>query len=83
MSHTKSSHNQDLLQAELQTAQIHEIRDAVTWRVTDIINSASNIQLSSSHAQATYRNKVKLQRAVADLRDVSSKLQEIKQYLSQ
>ena len=80
MSHTKSSHNQDLLQAELQTAQVREIRDVVTWRVTDIINSASNIQLSSAHAQATYRNKVKFQRAVADLRDVSSKLQEIEQY---
>ena len=83
MSRTKSSHNQDLLQAELQTAQVCEIRDAVTWHVTDIINSASYIQLSYAHAQATYRNKVKLQRAVTDLRDVSSKLQEIKQYLSQ
>ena len=67
MSRTKSSPNQDVLQAELQTAQVREIRDAVTSHVTDIINSASNMQLSSSHAQATYTNKVKLQRAVADL----------------
>ena len=37
MNHTKPSPNQDVLQAELQTAQVHEIRDAVTWCVTDII----------------------------------------------
>ena len=83
MSPTKPSHNQDVLQAELQRAQVHEIRDAVTWCVTDIIYSASNIQQSSAHATATYTNKVKLQRAAADLRDVSSKLQEIEQYLNQ
>ena len=83
MSHTKPNPNQDVLQAELQRAQVREIRDAVTWHVTDIINSASNIQQSSAHVTATYTNKVKLQRAAADLRDVSSKLQEIEQYLSQ
>ena len=83
MSHTQPNPDQDMLQAELQRAQVHEIRDAVTWCVTDIINSASNIQQLSAHATATYTNKVKLQRAAADLRDVSSKLQEIEQYLSQ
>ena len=83
MNYTKPSPNQDVLQAELQTVQVPEIRDPVTWCVTDVINSASNIQQSSTHARATYTNKVKLQRAAADLWDVSSKLQEIEQYLCQ
>ena len=83
MNYTKPSPNQDVLQAELQTAQVCKIRDAVTWHVTEIINSASNIQQSSACATATYTSKVKLQRGAADLQDVSSKLQEIEQYLSQ
>ena len=81
MSHTNPK-SQDLLQAELQAAKNTEIIDAITWRITDIINSASTIQQVSSTSRPTYSNKVKLQRAAADLRDVSSKLQEIEQYLS-
>ena len=85
MSHLNPKLNprRDILQTELQTAQVVEIKDAVTWRITDIINSSSNIQLMTSRARVTYIDRVKLQRAAADLRDVSSKLQESEQYLSQ
>ena len=80
MSH---SNPKDVLQDELKKAKLDEIKEAVTWHLTDIITTSCNIQQLCFGAQDTYKNKVNLQRAAADLRDVSSKLQEIEQYLSQ
>ena len=81
MSQTNSN-SKDVLQAELERAKNSEVIDAITWRITDIINSASTIQHISLNSRPSYSKKVKLQRAAADLRDVSSRLQEIEQYLS-
>ena len=77
------SNPKDVLQDELMKAKLDEIKEAVTWHLTDIITTSGNIQQLCLHAQDTYKNKVNLQRTAANLRDVSSKLQEIEQYLSQ
>ena len=83
MSHTNPKPSQDILKDEILRAKMSEIKEVITWRLTDIINSASNIQVVSANSPNSYRRRILLQRAIADLRDVSSKLQEIEQYLMQ
>ena len=83
MSHTNPKPSQDIFKDEILRAKTTEIKERITWRLTDIINSASNIQVVSANLPDSYRRRILLQRAIADLRDVSSKLQEINQYLTQ
>ena len=83
MNNPNTNPEPDVLKTDLQRGQLSEIKEAVTWCLADIVNSSSNIQDFTTRARPNYKNKVLLQRAVADLRDVSSKLQEIEQYMSQ
>ena len=68
MNQTKANPKPDVLKADLQRGQYSEIKEAITWHLADIVNSSSNIQDLISCAHDNYRNKVLLQRDIADLR---------------
>ena len=75
--------SQDCFSLDIELAKLEELVEGLSWRVLDIQKSAENICRTTYSYHDIYLNRVTLKRATADLRDLLSKMETVKQYMNQ
>ena len=74
---------QDCFESDLELASFQDLVEGVSWRILDVQKSSDSIRQTAYAYQDNYANRNQLKHAVADLRDILSKLESIEQYMNQ
>ena len=75
--------SQDCFTADIELAKLQELVEGMSWKVLDIQKSAENIRRTAYSYHDIYSNRVILKCAAAEIRDLLSKMETVKQYMNQ
>ena len=71
----------DPFTAELEKASLKDIKEAIIWKLGDIVKSSETIVELSGNCDDSFCHKDVLRSVIHDLRDVLAKMQTMEQYL--